>query len=319
MTLTATAAAPAAPARTGTRYRRHPRRGGGSRGRTRCCPRRVGSLSGKPVEHALGIGELLRQTRSASACAGWACCSARPNRCPLADRGRQDLFGGGVPSPAAVHRPAERWHRSCTAMIAEPGGGRKGPARCAGMRRWFAAAAGASTARPALRCRRGPDRCATLRAGSGGDGTALELLLERYLPQLHAFVRVRLGGVRARESSMDVVQSLCRDLLAGRERFEFRGEGPVPRLAVHSALNKLSAKHRFHAWRSATSAGAGARRRSAAAARRGAADAERRCDRQGDRQGAAGGVGRAVARARGLTLARHRPAAGMRDRRVDRP
>ncbi|HLQ38547.1 MAG TPA: sigma-70 family RNA polymerase sigma factor [Planctomycetota bacterium] len=81
---------------------------------------------------------------------------------------------------------------------------------------------------------------------SGGDGTALELLLERYLPQLHAFVRVRLGGVRARESSMDVVQSLCRDLLAGRERFEFRGEDRFRAWLFTSALNKLSAKHRFH-------------------------------------------------------------------------
>jgi DNA-directed RNA polymerase specialized sigma24 family protein len=57
-----------------------------------------------------------------------------------------------------------------------------------------------------------------------GDATALESLIERYLPQLHAFVRLRLGALRARESSMDIVQSVCRELLASRERFEFHGE-----------------------------------------------------------------------------------------------
>src|SRR5688500_6440530 len=42
-----------------------------------------------------------------------------------------------------------------------------------------------------------------------GDRVALDSLLERYLPQLHAFVHARLGpGLRPRESSVDVVQSV---------------------------------------------------------------------------------------------------------------
>jgi RNA polymerase sigma-70 factor (ECF subfamily) len=81
----------------------------------------------------------------------------------------------------------------------------------------------------------------------GGDAAALELLLERYLPQLHAFVRIRLDAVvRARESSMDVVQSVCRDLLGAREGFEFRGEDRFRAWLFTSALRKILEKQRFH-------------------------------------------------------------------------
>ncbi|HEX5051157.1 MAG TPA: sigma-70 family RNA polymerase sigma factor [Planctomycetota bacterium] len=80
-----------------------------------------------------------------------------------------------------------------------------------------------------------------------GDSGALERLVESYLPQLHAFVRVRLGGVvRARESSMDIVQSACRELLADPSRHEFRGEARFRGWLFTIALNKLREKHRFH-------------------------------------------------------------------------
>jgi RNA polymerase sigma-70 factor (ECF subfamily) len=81
----------------------------------------------------------------------------------------------------------------------------------------------------------------------GGDAAALERLLEHYLPHLHAFVRVRLDAVvRARESSMDVVQSVCRELLGARPRFEFRGEDRFRAWLFTSALNKIMEKQRFH-------------------------------------------------------------------------
>jgi len=80
-----------------------------------------------------------------------------------------------------------------------------------------------------------------------GDGKALERLVARYLPQLHAFVRIRLGGsLRARESSMDIVQSACRELLADPSRDEFRGEARFRAWLFTTALNKLREKHRFH-------------------------------------------------------------------------
>lgn len=80
-----------------------------------------------------------------------------------------------------------------------------------------------------------------------GDSAALEELLQRYLPQLHAFVKFRLNAaLRARESSMDVVQSVCRELLAAREHFEFRGEERFRAWLFTSALNKILHKQRFH-------------------------------------------------------------------------
>jgi RNA polymerase sigma factor (sigma-70 family) len=80
-----------------------------------------------------------------------------------------------------------------------------------------------------------------------GDGASLDALLARYLPQLHAYVRVRLSGdLRARESSMDVVQSVCRDVLGERGRFDFRGEERFRAWLFTAALNKIRDKYRFH-------------------------------------------------------------------------
>lgn len=80
-----------------------------------------------------------------------------------------------------------------------------------------------------------------------GDRVALDGLLERYLPQLHAFVRARLGpGLRRRESSLDVVQSVCRQLLASRQAFEFHGEERFRAWLFTCALNKVREKHRLN-------------------------------------------------------------------------
>jgi RNA polymerase sigma-70 factor (ECF subfamily) len=80
-----------------------------------------------------------------------------------------------------------------------------------------------------------------------GDAGAVERLIAQYLPQLHAFVRVRLGGsLRVRESSMDVVQSTCRELLAAPGGFKFDGEERFRAWLFTAALNKLRDKQRFH-------------------------------------------------------------------------
>lgn len=84
-------------------------------------------------------------------------------------------------------------------------------------------------------------------AAAAGDLGALDRLLERYLPQLRAYVRARLGvGLRPRESSADVVQSVCRQVLAARDRFEFRGEEQFRAWLFTTALNKVRQKHRLH-------------------------------------------------------------------------
>jgi RNA polymerase sigma-70 factor (ECF subfamily) len=79
-----------------------------------------------------------------------------------------------------------------------------------------------------------------------GDAASLAALLERHLPQLHAYVRKRLGNLRVRESSMDVVQSVCRGLLADGGGFDFRGEERFRAWLFTAALNKIRDKHRFH-------------------------------------------------------------------------
>jgi RNA polymerase sigma-70 factor (ECF subfamily) len=85
------------------------------------------------------------------------------------------------------------------------------------------------------------------RRSRSGDEEALRELLARYLPQLHAFVRLRAGAeLRARESSMDLVQSVCRELLSAASRFEDRGEDRFRAWLFTSALNKLREKRRFH-------------------------------------------------------------------------
>jgi RNA polymerase sigma-70 factor, ECF subfamily len=49
-------------------------------------------------------------------------------------------------------------------------------------------------------------------------------LLQRHLSELRAFVRLNAGPLAlARESSSDIVQSVCRELVEEGSRFEFRG------------------------------------------------------------------------------------------------
>ena len=83
-------------------------------------------------------------------------------------------------------------------------------------------------------------------AAQAGDPDALDRLVARYLPQLHAFVHSRLGSLRQREESGDVVQSVCRQLVASRQTFEFRGEAPFRAWLFTTALNKIREKHRHH-------------------------------------------------------------------------
>ncbi len=84
-------------------------------------------------------------------------------------------------------------------------------------------------------------------AATGGDPVALDELVARYLPRLHAHVRPHMDGpLRAHEASMDAVQSVCREVLGAREQFEYRGEGPLLGWLLTTALNKLRERARFH-------------------------------------------------------------------------
>jgi len=84
------------------------------------------------------------------------------------------------------------------------------------------------------------------RSATAGDEDAVDRMVARFLPRLHAYVRVNMGpGLRRREASVDVVQSVCREVLEERDRFEFRGEGPFLSWLLTAAMNKLRERARF--------------------------------------------------------------------------
>lgn len=74
-----------------------------------------------------------------------------------------------------------------------------------------------------------------------GDARALEILIERHLPSLRAYVRGRMGAeLRALESTSDVVQSTCREVLEHGERFRHAGPAAFRRWLFTTAARKVS-------------------------------------------------------------------------------
>ena len=90
------------------------------------------------------------------------------------------------------------------------------------------------------------DRALVLRAKSG-DAAALEELLERHLPELRRYVRKRISpALLEKESSSDVVQSVCREVLQGVDNFEYQGEVAFRSWLHRTALRKLVHHQRYH-------------------------------------------------------------------------
>ena len=90
---------------------------------------------------------------------------------------------------------------------------------------------------------RGDDQASRelVQKASRGDAASIGALLERHLPRLEAFVRLRMGPeLRAYESSADLVQSACREVLEGLERYEYRGESEFRGWLFTTALHKVS-------------------------------------------------------------------------------
>jgi len=81
---------------------------------------------------------------------------------------------------------------------------------------------------------------------SRGDESALALLLERHLPGLRAFVRARAGPLlRGREDDADIVQSVCREILVHRERFQVPAQEGFKRWLYLSALRKIQNRREY--------------------------------------------------------------------------
>ena len=80
-----------------------------------------------------------------------------------------------------------------------------------------------------------------------GDEVAIESLVVRHLPALHAFVRCRAGNALAgQESCADLVQSVCRDVLEHVGDYKYRGETAFKNWLFTAAANKLVDRHRFY-------------------------------------------------------------------------
>ena len=84
-------------------------------------------------------------------------------------------------------------------------------------------------------------------AACGGDSQAIERLLEDHLPGLRAFVRLRADRVvRAKESSSDLVQSVCREVLEHMDRFQYRSELGFKQWLYRTAERKIIDRFRYY-------------------------------------------------------------------------
>jgi RNA polymerase sigma-70 factor (ECF subfamily) len=84
-------------------------------------------------------------------------------------------------------------------------------------------------------------------AAAGGDERAVEALLERHIAELRAFVRLRAGKlIRERESTSDIVQSVCREVLQNMERFRHPSDVAFKQWLFKTALRKLVDRRDFY-------------------------------------------------------------------------
>jgi RNA polymerase sigma-70 factor (ECF subfamily) len=79
-----------------------------------------------------------------------------------------------------------------------------------------------------------------LDSASRGDPDAIAALLERHLPRLRAFVRLRMDReLRRKESASDLVQSACREVLLRVDRYRYRSEANFRSWLFTTALRKI--------------------------------------------------------------------------------
>ena len=82
---------------------------------------------------------------------------------------------------------------------------------------------------------------------ASGDRASVEALLPHFLPGLEAFVRLKAGpGVLARESGLDIAQSVCREVLEAADQFQHGGARGFKRWLYATALRKINDRYRHH-------------------------------------------------------------------------
>ncbi len=80
-----------------------------------------------------------------------------------------------------------------------------------------------------------------------GDAPALRELLERYLPPVRAYLRLRADRMLLdKESVSDLAQSVCRDVLEQLDRFRYDGEDGFRRWLFKTAERKVLDRHAYY-------------------------------------------------------------------------
>jgi len=82
---------------------------------------------------------------------------------------------------------------------------------------------------------------------AGSSGALENTDLARHLGPLQAYVKQRMGPrLAARESSDDIVQSVCRELLSAQARLEFPSDGALHQWLRTAAMHKILQKARHY-------------------------------------------------------------------------
>ena len=85
-------------------------------------------------------------------------------------------------------------------------------------------------------------------SASSGDRDAMLQLLQRHLPELRAFIRLRTGPhLLAQETPDDLVQSVCREVIGNLSGFDYRSEQAFKSWLFLNALHKVQDKARYYA------------------------------------------------------------------------
>lgn len=94
---------------------------------------------------------------------------------------------------------------------------------------------------------RGAETARLVEDASHGNREAILALLDRFAPALRAFVRLNAGAViRAKESSSDLVQSVCREVLEGVGAIRYEGEAAFKQWLFTAAMRKIYDRQKYY-------------------------------------------------------------------------
>lgn len=91
------------------------------------------------------------------------------------------------------------------------------------------------------------DLAAEIAAARRGEARAVDSLFARNMPPLVAFIRARAGkAIAARESAVDIAQSVFREVLQDVDNIELKGEGAFRNWLFMQATRKVLDRAKFH-------------------------------------------------------------------------